>query len=907
MSLEEDLLGLIRNGDARACIKLLRKKSEVDRAKAAPKLWKAFEATHALIYSRDPKKGEWLGIVEKDSYSKHRALDAAQVALLGTTSKVEGLRKFRWRSFPREEFSLAILRDRKPIWLPEWADLLCELAPHEWPTIRALVKDGLLQRPTSEHYVLGMMRSAPVREKQWNVDDGRGKPIKPLFERDPDLLKDEIWHIFEVEGNRDISLTGHERFWMETLLELSQKKKLDRGRLLDSTLAALARDFPQHKAGFHSRMHDALKPTPKELAARTTKYVALLTSRIPPTVSFAARAIDAIADADLLEAGPFIAAAPSARGTKAREVATKLVKLLGRIGGEKAALAAVQFLENESTDVVDAVLDVLTPTKKTKALGDAVKPFVATVPASRRKKLDAWLGATAATPKPEKLAKIVAPKNLPRVHVARAAADELAKAPARGPWPRVTLDDPAPRLDPSLATKPIADHDELVDAVARALEAPEDRLNVERMLDGISRLGRLPEARVKPLLKRAETQAKKRWLELPRFLAAWLLGAAKFEPSNTSRSQVEVLMRHRLLNILARVAKNQLQPLLALPSTDRFFVSSADLLKRYKAQKVTDRHDAIVAWMRLAPDGRPKAFPPALKKLAPAPVNPSFTFEWSRRKSEYSKSGLYVEYNVHVEPKPRAKVPVENFPLFLTNIDGYSLGDEADVRDAFSLVPNDRRALFAWGVLRLRSNVDWGSAEWENHVALEPLIDPDTRLEDVGLLLLAIGTNTREPRENALATDALIAAIEDGRVVGPELAAAMASLWHPCQEGVEWVRRPIGNRWTKTFQTAARSSPLHSEIVRRTFEALFATPPSTVPSDISAMLALWLELCEEAETGVSTASARKWLEGALGGKTKAIAKKLLALPQEPSRLAAAAHAQAVAARWARAQRWTGFA
>lgn len=44
------------------------------------------------------------------------------------------------------------------------------------------------------------------------------------------------------------------------------------------------------------------------------------------------------------------------------------------------------------------------------------------------------------------------------------------------------------------------------------------------------------------------------------------------------------------------------------------------------------------------------------------------------------------------------------------------------------------------GGLRLRANVDGSSAEWENHVALEPLLDPDVALDDVALVLLAIGT-----------------------------------------------------------------------------------------------------------------------------------------------------------------------
>jgi hypothetical protein len=266
-----------------------------------------------------------------------------------------------------------------------------------------------------------------------------------------------------------------------------------------------------------------------------------------------------------------------------------------------------------------------------------------------------------------------------------------------------------------------------------------------------------------------------------------------------------------------------------------------------------------------------------------------------------------VEFHAHVAPEAPESVTVEHLPVLLAALGSRSFGVERDVREAFSLVPLDRRSLLAWGTLRLRANVDWSGAEWENHVALEPLLDPDVALDDVGLTLLAIGTNTREPRENALATDALVAAIEDGRVVGPELGRAMASLWHPLQEGVKYVRRPIGARWAKTLMTVARASTLHAEIVRRTLEALFAAPPTSCPPDVHALLAAWIELCEQAQTGVEAPAARGWLAEGKSGKSKALAKKLLALDMRPSALAKEAHALAVEARWSRAARWAEWA
>ncbi|MDP6549589.1 MAG: hypothetical protein QF659_05915, partial [Dehalococcoidia bacterium] len=49
-------------------------------------------------------------------------------------------------------------------------------------------------------------------------------------------------------------------------------------------LDALARDFAQHKAGWYSGFHETLAPTIDERAALQGRYLALLGSRIPPTV-----------------------------------------------------------------------------------------------------------------------------------------------------------------------------------------------------------------------------------------------------------------------------------------------------------------------------------------------------------------------------------------------------------------------------------------------------------------------------------------------------------------------------------------------------------------------------------------------------------------------------------------------
>ena len=73
--------------------------------------------------------------------------------------------------------------------------------------------------------------------------------------------------------------------------ELATRGEIDRNRLLDASLEALARDFSQYRAGWFSRFHEYMEPNFEERAARTEHYLGLLASPIPPTVAFAVKAL----------------------------------------------------------------------------------------------------------------------------------------------------------------------------------------------------------------------------------------------------------------------------------------------------------------------------------------------------------------------------------------------------------------------------------------------------------------------------------------------------------------------------------------------------------------------------------------------------------------------------------------
>ena len=138
--------------------------------------------------------------------------------------------------------------------------------------------------------------------------DARGRrattDAAALVADDPGLLDVEVWRLFEVEGGGEDSLANHEKFfgdrWGAMFRDLAARDPTMRERLLDASLAALARDFSTYRAGWFSRFHESLAPTDDERARRADAYLGLLRSRVGPTVSLAVAALARIPQSDRL-------------------------------------------------------------------------------------------------------------------------------------------------------------------------------------------------------------------------------------------------------------------------------------------------------------------------------------------------------------------------------------------------------------------------------------------------------------------------------------------------------------------------------------------------------------------------------------------------------------------------------
>jgi hypothetical protein len=168
------------------------------------------------------------------------------------------------------------------------------------------------------------------------------------------------------------------------------------------------------------------------------------------------------------------------------------------------------------------------------------------------------------------------------------------------------------------------------------------------------------------------------------------------------------------------------------------------------------------------------------------------------------------------------------------------------VRWVATVWPIARESFFAGGVEALLSTV----AE-QNRAYLEFLLDPDTPMKPMALLLLVLGLGANVQPEQGLAEQALTAAIKDGRIDDAKLGEVMGRL---LLTGL--VQR---KRWASSLDQVARMSPLHERVVRAAIERSLRGDPSHAPQDLYAVVELLRELVFEAGDGIHSETARAFL------------------------------------------------
>jgi Family of unknown function (DUF6493) len=954
-----ELRALLEANDAPGCIVLFAGATEAERKKlasvAAARLRAVTAGVPARLVGFLPRMSEdVLKNVAPDPVALRGGLRAAQVAVLATAS-CGALKKFGERALPSPDDAFAVFSDRRPPWLGEWAEAVLSLGSaggltfnlsDHWRLVRRLVREGLCDRPRSSRYVHGMIASL-------HTFGGRSQVLQQLRD-DPGLLDDEIWDIFETEPERgSLSLLSAERSpspaatWEGALAVLAGEGRISRSRLLDASLAGLERDFHEQRARWLALMHETLLPTLDEQSERLDRYLGLAASRNPSTVSFALKTLTTLEKAGRLEAGSVVASVGPVLLVRAKGTVLSALVLLDRAAGRqpgvrsRAAVVSLDALAHESPAVHEAVLDLIERhgDRNDPALTDELRARADSIAPSQRPRALTWLGTTEGTaeaepdPQDASLDDLLARARALDSEVARksgvtAMVDLIGRED--GEIEAIDFDDAdAPRLVPEQAIVPINDLDELIATFSQVLENASNPDDVERVLDGVSRLcDQVPTdfaARTGPMRVRAARGEQP--VSLCRVLNGLALSWATGKPHHIDYADtfayryIVGIFARRVHALAHRVADRQAAPLLGAPTHVGGWIDPRVLVERAHTQmrlpSKLDRLDASLALLRLAPDPGPRA--DALQAAAGLEGHFAAALRYAlggEEKTVGPDARLWVA-------AARARAPRDDDPLVLVRHP--DLGPDAGqaarravlpgphpTRDRFiraqhhiiscdppvqkadnpdlltvllhdivahgaadatgwvaSAWPLGRESFFAAGAdLMLGVELPPGEAV-SYRPFIEALLDPDTPLRPMARLLLAGTLSSNRPELQGLAVDALVAAVDDGRLDGRLLGETLRQVL------TEGLAKPA--RLAKALADAARVSPLHARLAAIALQRLTAgqSPP---PLGFHLLLELLKELLVETGQRVDDPVVRATLGGLpSSGKTGRLVRDILAL------------------------------
>lgn len=914
----EKLEKLLRGEDAKAIVKFFKGAVESDRRAVAPQViawrkrldanWRAqFNKKAAAEVERDGAIKNWYELTPVATLAVLACANLDEIKALDLRVPVDA--------------AVAVLADRRPAWLDNYAETLCEgeltfWSDDRWAQVRALVKSGLCKPPKHDHYALRGLTGIWPRFQP-------GKPEPKLVNqllRECDWLETDFWRLFELDGTGEVSFANCDKYrksrnsWAEALVELSQRGVLSRDRLLDASLAALSRDFIQFRSGWFSRFHEALEPTPAERLARVDAYLRLLASSIPPTVAFALNAVAIVDKFAPLPADKLIETLQPALNAEGKAVVKTALNILEAAAKREPnartsiCRAVVPALLNETTDVQKAVFDFVDRhgDKTDATLRNNIEQVREAVAASLKPRLKPWLGESAA-------------------QVNESSNSLKSPRPCAVPS----------RIDPSRAIKPIENLDDLIHVAAAILEDAADPKEIERLLDGLSRLcHERPddfEKRTAPLRKRAhkkrEKSANTLERELAGFLISWLDEEDKFSETEAvpdwGKNQYSFLLQ-RLRVIARHVQQRKSMPLLSAPTHVGGWIEPKVLVQRWhawqKSKATMDSSEQVLALLRMAPEGRKEALPaakgiegeagravrfalgqeqktgkdaalwlaawrsrqpfgdlPQFEAAHPclgpdAGVAARYTWRAEGKRHEYS-GGAHTTLNLYLQREPSfpKETPADLLPVLFHGVwQTHEEGEKYLMRWATTVWPANREAAFAHGAKRLEASVGYADVNDREFCAYaEPLADPYTELRPMACLALALCFAAEDGALRGHGQDALIAAISEERVNLDELGSTMSRL---LDTGVNKLAR-----WAKALRDVSRVSGDHAKISAELITRTLHGDPTKAPRDVSTLLELLFELLSETNGKLDDACSRKYLAGlTTGGKTGKLVKQLLA-------------------------------
>jgi hypothetical protein len=887
----------IHAGDFDGVIAALRPMSFKDRKALNSALKGLQERIVRARWKKDGKINAWWG-GEPDQLQ----LDAASAAMFFCGGREARVREWDWYSSLYPYLELL-----EPAVLRGFASELVAARPSFMPAVQRMVLAGLSDRPAGDEYILGLIE-VPRRAQQGEMS------LMKMLDADPVLLALALPRIFDVEGDGETSMAAIEQNsypdnnWNVVLLELIRTGRLSRAHLIERCLHTLEQDWTQYRAGWFSRFHAQLAPSPDEMAPLAARYLGLCQSRIAPTVALALKALAVlfkdgrVSAALLLEAlAPVMTSALKGQVEAALKLLDQIVKTAPGMAHAASALAQ-RALVHESPELHKKIIERLAAwgfDDATRADLEAMLPYVC---AAHRDALAALAGAAP-----------VLAAALPAQH---APLEKGLLSP----------------LDPSRLLAPLDDVDELVQTISRVFENEHLIDDFERALEALVRLGPgllAERARFSPVLKRSKKlMAGDHGIgeALALVLTAVFEGAifafeqdiVVFEDGSIHTSHDDLL--RRIANLSVFVAqKNGLAPLSA-PTHKRGFIDPLALAGRIAAHAqagaASPLEEQVGALLRLAPGAAPEA----LRRFAGLAQTPlvqacryalgddvdigeeralfcaaarircpgqdddrllaaygdmgadgaiAARYHWSTKSMEVPPMMHFIAREV-TSPAPLLDWPF--IAMRRHDQNGWHYTYFSPGQDmllyAAALIPASLEAFFAEGAYQIGTNIDWSEARWYDQAYLTVLMDRTVPVTPAAVKMLALALGGKEPGQTGMAIDALVLLLQEERA---DIVAVAGE--------IRWVLLSLigtGARYAKNLGKAAQAHPSMPAAVVAALCVILDIGDAKPPKDTGALLELLLELVLANKLALPAGARDNIARFKLTGKARAAQKELLA-------------------------------
>jgi hypothetical protein len=833
-----ELETLIYAGDGDAVLALLEGMPAADRSAQAERLEVVTDLMRYWWWNREVVHASW-GMLATDGQR-----DALAVAALAC-APVEQASRFR---LPAKRAVEVVKRIR-----PEGTGRLARefAAKGHIAAALQLAAEGLSPYELDEEGVTRL-----IAMPRWN------HYTREYLVENREALQPVLLKIFDVEGSSEDNLAGidkyckSERTWAWHLERLCEDGWFSRAELLDCCLGTLARDWPQFRSGWFSRFHDQLAPTFEEMAPNAARYLGMLQSRIPPTVTLALKACAKLFDKNQLGQRELLEALPAALLSAVKAHIISALKMLDSVvkrdpaSANAVALVAIGGLQHTDPDVQLAIVERIAKWGMDAKGREALQSMASYVAASVKPRLDVML-ASGPSPTANEWREIILP----------------ARAKPMSP------------LDPSRALQVPASLDDLVAMCARLLEDESDLDLLEAAFAAVLRAMPFTDddrARFAPVLKRAR-KVKMDLYEMKACVcgefARLLLRLIAGEQRECSHS------RSGALGLL--VERFDDASTFDLATHRGGFIDPAVLVHRAKelgpGLALLPLRVQVRALLRLAPLADAASLAGA-QRLPVTPFSQALCYalggDWPTEPDEAlclaacrirhhgsddpiallafgagrpdgavaAQVDLYNalvkwDHGEFFEPRASVAAPqpaVDSTLLASYRYQGFWNDSEALILFGASLFPSSHEAVYADALPGLAHNLQYADVQWHHGAWVRLLGEPITEMTPAATKTLALALMGKDPGRLARAVDAFVAASLDGRLDVDALGRALLDLIP-----LEYF---MASRLATSLAMAAAADPRMAPVVLALLGRLCAVPGGELPRDMAKLLQLMQEL-----------------------------------------------------------------